>query len=219
MWPSVVKPGWGWKVALGLLAVGLLTACRAAPPVVKIGLVAPFEGRHRAIGYDVIYSARLAVQEINLQGGLDGQPVALVAYDDRGDPALAAEIAQALALDPAVTVVVGHWQPTTTAVAAPIYAAADLPFLPMGEAPFGVIDPAALPADFRTAYATLTPFDEEAGLYAGAAYDACRLILSAMHQTRQTDSTVTRSRLAAALHKAQIEGITGDQLVWPAVIP
>lgn len=236
MWRPVVRWGMGmgrmngtrrnlalpasWGVLVGLLAVaGWLSACRAAPPVVKIGLVAPFEGRHRALGYDVIYSARLAVQEINQQGGLDGQLVALVAYDDRGDPDLATEIAQALTLDPAVIAVIGHWQPATTAAAAPIYAAAGLPLLPMGEPPFGVFDPADLPVTFQTAYATLTPFEETAGRYAGTAYDACQLILAVMRQAQQTAGGVTRAQVAAHLHKAQIAGITGESLTWPAASP
>jgi len=45
-----------------------LTACSASTqPVVKIGLVAPFEGRYRPIGYEAIYAARLAIREINAQ--------------------------------------------------------------------------------------------------------------------------------------------------------
>ncbi|HFC11696.1 MAG TPA: hypothetical protein ENJ56_02535, partial [Anaerolineae bacterium] len=38
-------------------------------PVVKIGLVAPFEGEQRVIGYDVIYATRLAVRQVNTAGG------------------------------------------------------------------------------------------------------------------------------------------------------
>ena len=49
---------------LVVLILVLLTGCLQTPPhVVKIGLVAPFEGRYREIGYDVIPAARLAVRE------------------------------------------------------------------------------------------------------------------------------------------------------------
>lgn len=55
---------WNAAVKLLLLALATLAAgCASVDPVVKIGLVAPFEGRHRAIGYDAIYSARLAVRD------------------------------------------------------------------------------------------------------------------------------------------------------------
>ncbi len=51
------------------------------PTTVKIGLVAPFEGSYRSIGYDAVYAARLVVREINATGGIDGVRLELVAYD------------------------------------------------------------------------------------------------------------------------------------------
>ena len=45
----------------------LLLGCASVRPVIKIGLVAPFEGRDRAIGYDAVYAARLAVRQANAQ--------------------------------------------------------------------------------------------------------------------------------------------------------
>ena len=77
--------------AFCLLIFTLLSACNSVDPVVKIGLVAPFEGENRAIGYDAIYSARLAVREINAAGGIGGHRVALVALDDSSDTGLAQE--------------------------------------------------------------------------------------------------------------------------------
>ena len=37
----------------------ILSGCASVKPVVKIGLVAPFEGRARAVGYDAIYACLL----------------------------------------------------------------------------------------------------------------------------------------------------------------
>ena len=90
-WPVVKPLGSVW-----LLFIFLLSGCASVDPVVKIGLVAPFEGQNRAVGYDVIYSARLAVREINEAGGIGGYRVALVALDDSSDPTLAAQTAHAL---------------------------------------------------------------------------------------------------------------------------
>lgn len=207
-----------WLIpALGLALVGLaLVGCNFTQPVVvKVGLVAPFEGRGRPIGYDVIYSARLAVREINQAGGLDGYRVALVAYDDSGDPALAADVAQALAMDPDVIAVMGNWQPETTAAAAPVYAAAGIPFLPMGEAPWGETAVDQFSAEFSAAYAATTPFDEQAGPYAGTAYDACQLLFAAMRQTIADSGALEKTRLADNLHKVEIQGITGQHLIFP----
>lgn len=182
-----------------LLLLGSLAGCASVDPVVKIGLVAPFEGEHRAIGYDVIYSARLAVRQINQAGGIGGYRVALVALEDAGDPELARQAAQSLAIDPQVVAVVGHWLPQTTAVAAPIYAQAGLPFIPMGQAPFGASDPATLPAEFHQAYEAVTPFDETAGPYAATAYAAFQRLWQALEKGEQTHASLTRAAVFDSL--------------------
>ena len=132
-----------------ILFLLLLTACVSVDPVIKIGLVGPFEGADRAIGYDVIYSARLAVREINAAGGIDGYRVSLVALDDSGDVELAKETAVSLILDPSVVAVVGHWVPDTTDAVQPIYAEAGLPFIAGGSEPFGASGLVPNPSEFR----------------------------------------------------------------------
>jgi hypothetical protein len=173
----------------------LLTGCAAAPPVVKVGLVGPFEGRYREIGYDAIYSARLAVREANGTGGIGPYRLALVALDDGGDPELAAQIAASLVLDPAVTAVIGHWLPETTAVAEPIYREAGVLFIPGGRPPYGPVDPAELSPEFVAAYAAVTPFDETVGPYAGPAYAAMRHIFTLMTEVVADGSPLTRAAL------------------------
>ncbi len=187
--------------------------CASVDPVIKIGLVGPFEGEHRAIGYDVIYSARLAVREINQAGGIGGYRVALVALDDSGDPVLAQQTAVSLTIDPQVVAVIGHWLPETTAVAAPLYAQAHLPFIPMGAPPFGPADPAALPAVFQQAYETLTPFDEVAGPYAGSTYDAFQLLWQALEKGKGTQTTLDRAAVADGLTGLEYDGLTGTVFV------
>ena len=200
--------GWrGIRYALIFLFALLLLGCARVDPVIKIGLVGPFEGRNRAIGYDAIYSARLAVRELNEAGGINGQRVALVAFDDSGQPDLAVAVARSLALDPDVVLVVGHWLTETTAVSAPIYAAADLPFIPMGHPPFGPTNPTQLPAEFLAAYTAVTPFDETAGPHAGPTYDAFQLIWQALAATAQTPAS--RADLQTALNGLHYEGMTG----------
>jgi len=180
-----------------LLVIFLLSGCASVDPVVKIGLVAPFEGQNRAVGYDVIYSARLAVREMNEAGGIGGYRVALVALDDSSDPTLAAQTARALVADPQVVAVVGHWGEETTAVAAPIYAAAGLAYLPGGDSS----DPAALSADFRAAYEAVTPFDETPGPYAGPAYDAFQLLWQALAEAKEKTGTIDRTAVFEALSR------------------
>ncbi len=191
-----------------------LLGCASVDPVVKVGLVGPFEGANRVVGYDVIYSARLAVREINEAGGVGGYRVALVALDDSGDPQLAQEVAASLVVDPAVVVVMGHWLPETTAVAVPIYAAANVPFIPAGAPPFGEFAPDQLPAAFRAAYEDVTPFDETAGPYAGSAYDGFQLLWRAM-AAAAVQGEISRTAVSAALQGLSYAGMTGVLSVTP----
>jgi ABC-type branched-subunit amino acid transport system substrate-binding protein len=112
-----------------LLAWGLVGCSTSTAPVVKIGLVAPFEGRYRAIGYEAIYAARLAIREINAAGGVQGVRVELLALDDGGDPLAAIEQARKLAIDPQVVAVLGHFRPDTTSAAIDTYCAEAIPLL------------------------------------------------------------------------------------------
>lgn len=116
-------------LALIALAWPLAACLPVARPIVKIGLVAPFEGRYRDVGYEVIYAARLAVREINAAGGVGGYSLALLALDDGGDPQQAIQQARKLAVDPDVMGVLAHWLDATTLEAAAAYAEAGLPLL------------------------------------------------------------------------------------------
>ena len=126
-----------------LVVMALLGGCvPVTPRVVKIGLVAPFEGRYREIGADVIPAVRLALREWSAQNAAQsaakgGRALAfeLVAYDDGGDPALAVEAARRLAADPDVELVIGHWRADTTQAALEVYAEAGLPLVAFTPAP------------------------------------------------------------------------------------
>ena len=104
------------------LAVLSATGCLSTSPrVVKIGLVAPFEGRYREIGDQVIAAARDAVREYAIRYPNNGRVIELVAYDDRGTASLAVDQARKLVADPDVAVVIGHWRDETTQAALPVY--------------------------------------------------------------------------------------------------
>lgn len=170
--------------SLHLILLFLLTACGSVRPVIKVGLVAPFEGQYRPVGYDAIYAARLAVREINKQGGIGNYRVALVAQDDGGNPELAAQVAASLVIDPAVMIVVGHWLSPTNAIVAPIYQQAHLTFLTLEQEKDGQNDPAGFPPPFLEAYADLTPFAETAGPYAYPTYQAMYAAFATLAQTQ-----------------------------------
>jgi branched-chain amino acid transport system substrate-binding protein len=112
-------------LALLLAAVGCLPKL-STRPVFKIGLVAPFEGLYRDLGYDALYAAKLAVRERNHGGGVEGYLVELVALNDDQDPQAASQRAREMAVDPDIVGVIGHFGDDTTLAALPAYQEASL---------------------------------------------------------------------------------------------
>jgi ABC-type branched-subunit amino acid transport system substrate-binding protein len=201
-------PGLFARILLLSLAFAGLSGCSRVAPVVKVGLVAPFEGEHRAVGYDAIYAARLALREINAAGGIDGVRLELVALDDSGNRELARQSAASLVVDTKVVAVVGHWLAATTEVARPLYARGDLALLAAGAAPLRPYDPALLPTWFRDAYMAVAPFDEEPGPYAAPTYDAFMLLGDAL-KIAETEGEISRQSVAVALQGLQYQGLSG----------
>jgi ABC-type branched-subunit amino acid transport system substrate-binding protein len=138
----------------------MLGGCAALPgnaaPVVKIGVIAPFEGAGRPLGYAVLPAIKAAVADANAQGSFGPSRAMVVAFNDNLDPATAAEQAQALALDRDVVAVIGPFTQETADAARPILEAAGLRFEPV------------ISAD---------PLDEDYSEEIGAAADAIRAIL------------------------------------------
>lgn len=102
----------GWLVAAGLL-LGLLftascTVARPLPGILKVGLVAPFSGRHYSTGYSLLFATRVALRQWNERGGVGGYRLELMAQDD-GDSAAGGYLqAEKMSLDPDVIGVLGH---------------------------------------------------------------------------------------------------------------
>ncbi len=130
-----------------LLASGGCTLPRSTPPVIKIGMIAPFEGLYRPEGYAALYAVKLALRECNAAGGVAGYRVELVALNDDGDPAQAALQARKLALDPDVMGVIGPFSRATAAAAGPPLAEAGLAWIAPASAPDAVVE--AYPNAFR----------------------------------------------------------------------
>jgi ABC-type branched-subunit amino acid transport system substrate-binding protein len=130
--PLILHPSSFILVPCALCLASCISVTR---PVVKIGLVAPFEGRYRDVGYEVIYAVRLAVREANNKGGIAGYSIELLALDDSGDPDMAVAQARKVATDPQVVGVIGDWLDPTTLAAAREYDAEDIPFLATTSAP------------------------------------------------------------------------------------
>ncbi|HTP09730.1 MAG TPA: ABC transporter substrate-binding protein [Anaerolineae bacterium] len=217
-----------------LLSIALslfLAACTASTqPVVKIGLVAPFEGRYRPIGYEAIYAARLAIREINARGGINGHRIELVALDDRGEPEQAITAARQLVLDPQVVAVIGHLRPDSSDAAMKIYCEAGLPVIAiesaaspcegayvLGSAPrdrwpedqlifvSNVPDPNGLAAaqEFVKNYNAIPIDGTRAGPIALQTYDVMNLLFAAFAQAEKID----RNGVQATLRTIDFSGL------------
>ena len=113
----------------------ILSGCAALPgnaaPVVKIGVIAPFEGTGRSLGYAVLPAIKAIAAEANAGGALGAYRVAVVAFNDNLDAQTAAEQAKALAVDPDVMAVIGPFTQATVEAAAPVFRAERLAALPV----------------------------------------------------------------------------------------
>jgi hypothetical protein len=119
--------------ASSVFVVALLVgSCRPhgdAPAVVKIGVIAPFEGVGRRLGYAVLPEIKGELASANRERPKAPYRVALVALNDDLDAREAASQARALVQDPDVLAVIGLWSDETSQSAAPILAEAGVPVL------------------------------------------------------------------------------------------
>jgi ABC-type branched-subunit amino acid transport system substrate-binding protein len=162
--------------ASALLALGCYGS---APPVVKLGLIAPFEERYRDDGYAALHAVRLAVQERNAAGGVAGRQVMVVALNDNGRPDEARQRAANLAVDRDVLGVIGLLDRATADAAGSLLTAQGLAWIPLAS---------AAPA-------------ERSSDWAVSAYDAAHRLLDAMERAGQQRGDLTRAAVLQALNQ------------------
>lgn len=100
----------------------------------RLGAVFPLSGPQAALGLGMRDSVRLAVEELNARGGVEGRKVKLVELDDASQPDKCAAVARQLGEDKRILGVVGSYDSACFRAAHPIFAAARLPFIPAGVA-------------------------------------------------------------------------------------
>lgn len=107
------------------------SACRpvTSTDAVKIGLVAPFEGAGRELGYAVLAAVQMAIRECSAAGGIAGRPIELVALNDELDPDMSSDQMEKLVMDDAVLGVIGPWSPATAYRAVPFTGKYGLPVM------------------------------------------------------------------------------------------
>jgi branched-chain amino acid transport system substrate-binding protein len=120
------------KMSIILLSIGVLagwaTGAAAADPI-KIGFHAPLTGFAASDGKSSTEGAQLAVNQINAAGGVLGQPLELVVYDDQAKPAQAIPIANKLIGQDKVVVGISGSYSGATRSAAGVFQEAGIPYL------------------------------------------------------------------------------------------
>lgn len=117
-----------------LFFCSLMVSCmpEKPAPVLKVGLLAPFEGERRQLGYHLLQHAIFPATPEHVRG----RRVEWVILDTHGNPETAAQRARELLIDPAVLAIVGPLLPEEVKAVAPLIEASDVawwPLAPVGE--------------------------------------------------------------------------------------
>ncbi len=132
--------------ALGLLTVLGLTGTAMAE--IKIGASISATGPAAFLGDPEAKTLEMLVEELNAAGGIDGEPVELVLYDDGGDPNKARTFATRLVEDDEVSAIIGGSTTGTTMSILSVTEDAEVPFISLAGA-IDIIDPVK-PNTFKT---------------------------------------------------------------------
>ena len=118
--------------AAAVLAASALAGCgggsgsKSDGDTIKIGTDLEMTGNQAAYGQDAMRGAKLAVEEINKNGGVLGKKLELVSLDNKSEPSEAASAAQKL-VDEGVVAVVAPNMSSNTLAAVPILDGAKIP--------------------------------------------------------------------------------------------
>lgn len=109
-----------WLKAQHLVAAATLVAGgAAAQDVIKIGVNQPLTGVVAASGNFVTNGAKIAADEINAKGGINGAKIQLIIEDSKSNPTEAANVAEKLVVRDKVPVMMGAWSSTYTLAVMP----------------------------------------------------------------------------------------------------
>lgn len=120
----------GFRVFAAVLVIlCLLIGVASAAETIKIGMLAPLTGFAAADGASALNSVKIAVDQVNGQGGVLGKKIQLIVYDDRADAKEAVALAYKLIeQDKIAAFVAGSYSLPTRAVA-PIFQEEKIPLV------------------------------------------------------------------------------------------
>lgn len=119
-----------YSVAAACLTAAFLSHSTAAhaQSTIKVGFHAALTGPAAADGKSSETAVRMAIEQANASGGIDGRKIELVTFDDQMKADEAVPIANKLVSEKVAAVISGGYS-LPTKVAAPIFQAAKIPYL------------------------------------------------------------------------------------------
>lgn len=121
------------RAAFLLIAIfaSALAGCQKGaegPSEIVIGVAGPMTGDQSKLGGDVERGARLAVEEWNARGGINGKKLRLEVGDDQHDPKQAVSVANKL-VNSGIVGMVGHFNSSASIPASAVYNSAGVPMI------------------------------------------------------------------------------------------
>lgn len=121
----------------GAVMVGMAAGALAE---IKIGSTLSQTGPASFLGDPEAKTLEMLVEEVNAAGGINGEKIDLIMYDDGGDPNKAQTFVQRLVEDDEVVAVIGGSTTGATMAAIPVFESAHIPFISLAGAVV-IIDP------------------------------------------------------------------------------
>jgi branched-chain amino acid transport system substrate-binding protein len=120
------------NIALSLITLVLVIlfslTCFAAEKIL-FAVVGPMTGDSAAFGIQMQNGAKIAVDEINKSGGINGKEFEFIVGDDMATPAQAVIVAQKFSINKNILFILGHNNSGCTIAAQPIWEKAGLPVI------------------------------------------------------------------------------------------
>ena len=107
-------------LSTGALVISTSAGASAAPEPIVIAMEGPLSGSQASNGKDMYRGVKLAVSQVNAQGGVLGRQVTLVRADDQANPDLALSVAKGAKKAGAVAVI-GPYNSSVGVINLPYY--------------------------------------------------------------------------------------------------
>lgn len=122
------------KTTLAATAALMATVATPALADIVIGSTLAVTGRASFLGDPEAKTLKMLVDEVNAAGGIKGEKIKLIQYDDGGDPNKARTFATRLVEDDEAVAVIGGSTSGATMAMVPVFEEAEVPFISLGGA-------------------------------------------------------------------------------------